>query len=275
MPLTRPVRFEAPVERGTGARRGIYVVAFGEAARESAVTLMESAKRHMPDLPICLCAAAPIGLEDVFVAQPDSDVGGRRAKLRAYELAPAEWEQILYLDADTVVTAPIYQYFNWVADGWELVICRDINSMQTLHTFERKACKAEVAETLALVGTAHTLQYNGGAWACRRSERVEAFFRRWRTEWERYAQRDQGALLRALHLEPLRTLVLGSEWNTFPTFQPGQATAGLLHYPGAARRWVGAIPGRIDGEEAWAMVEQHLAQQAGPQVKTAAGRRGR
>jgi len=251
-----------PVERGTGSTRGIYCVAFGEPAREACRRMMESAKRHMPDIPICLCAAAPIGREDLLVQQPDSDVGGRRAKLMVYELAPAEWQSVLYLDADTEVTAPIYRYFEWVEDGWDLVICQDIQSMETLHIFERKACKAEVAETLRVVGTPHTLQYNGGAWSFRRGERTAAFFLRWRQEWERWAQRDQGALLRALHSMPLRVWVLGNEWNTFPKFQPGLKTAGLLHFPGDARRWGGAIPGRIDGERAWQMVRQFMEKRA-------------
>lgn len=218
--------------------------------------MMETAKRHMPDVPICLCGAAPIGVEDVFVEQPDSDVGARRAKLLAYQLAPAEWQTVLYLDADTEVIAPVYQLFEWVEDGWELAICTDIRAMETLRVFERKASQAEVGETLALVGTADTLQYNGGVWAFQRCAAVERFFARWLAEWERWAQRDQGALLRALHAEPLRVWLLGNEWNTFPRFQPGQETAGILHWPGRARRWEGTIPGRIDGDEAWGMVRQ-------------------
>jgi hypothetical protein len=258
----RTVESAESVARGTGSTRGIYCVAFGAPARESALRMMRSAKLHMPDVPICLCAAAPIGPEDVLVSQPDSDVGGRRAKIRAYELAPAEWQTVLYLDADTEVVAPIYQYFEWVEDGWELAIAHDIQSMETLHSFGHKATPPEVAETMAIVGTEHTLQLAGGAFCLRRNERVARFFARWQAEWERYAQRDQGPLLRALHGEPLRVWVLGNEWNTFPKFQPHQKTAGLMHYPGDARRWTGAIPGRIDGAEAWRMVRLDTARRA-------------
>ena len=247
----------SPVDRGTRATRGIYVVAFGEPARESALRLLQSAKLHMPDVPICLCAAAPLGPEDLLVVERDSDVGGRRAKLRAYELAPAEWRAVLYLDADTEVVAPIYRYFEWIEDGWEFVICKDPHLMDELTAFERRNNKQELRHLNDTVKTLHALQLNGGVWAFGRNARVEAFFRRWRQEWEVYAQRDQGALFRALYADPLKTWILGNEWNTFPKYERGITTAGLMHYPGDARRWRGMIPGRIDSPEAWEIVQKH------------------
>jgi len=247
---------EEPVSHGTANKRGIYVVAFGDPARGSALRLMKSIKKHMPDIPICLCADRKIGLEDILVKQPDSDIGGRRAKLKAYELAPAEWQAVLYLDADTEVVAPIYRYFEWIEDGWEFVICKDPHLMDTMHAFERKNNVAEVEELRKKVKTLHTLQYNGGVWAFARNARVAAFFRRWQTEWEKYAQRDQGALIRAMYADPLKVLVLGNQWNTFPKYTRNIQTAGLLHYPGDARRWEGLIPGRIDSPEAWQAVKR-------------------
>jgi hypothetical protein len=246
-----------PVERGTGSTRGIYCVAFGEPSRWCAELLMKSIKAYMPDIPIALCAAKPIGLEDVFIQEADSDVGGRRAKLKAYELAPAEWESVLYLDADTEVVAPIYQYFQWVEDGWELVICKDPHLMDELTAFERRNNRPETEETAQALSTWRALQFNGGVWAFGRSERIARFFQRWQDEWERHAQRDQGALLRALYADPLRVWLLGNEWNTFPKYSRGVTTAGLMHYPGDARRWNGLIPGRIDSKEAWAMAESY------------------
>jgi hypothetical protein len=249
------VKTSPPRERGTGSTRGIYVVAFGDPARNCAVRLMKSAKVHMPDIPICLCAASKIGPEDVLVKQPDSDIGGRRAKLKAYELTPAEWQAVLYLDADTKVVAPIYAYFEWIEDGWEFVICKDPHLMDTMHAFKRHNNAQELIEIKTAVYTLHTLQINGGVWAFARNARVAAFFARWRAEWEKHAQRDQGALLRALYADPLKVWWLGSEWNTFPRYCHGITTAGLYHYPGDARRWKGMINGRIDGPEAWSAVK--------------------
>jgi hypothetical protein len=244
------------VVSGDGAARGIYCVAFGDPARACAQHMMATAKKHMPEIPIALCAAAPIGLEDVFIEQPDSDVGARRAKLRAYELAPAEWQSVLYLDADTEVVSPdVRLYFDLVEDGWEFVICKDIQNNEELRNVQAKVGGGEAAETLQVVGTWHVLQFNGGVWSFGRNDRVAAFFRRWQAEWEKNAGRDQAALLRALFADPLRVYLLGNEWNTFPKFQPGQKTAGLLHWPGRARRWTGQLP-RLDSEKAWERVAQ-------------------
>jgi hypothetical protein len=242
--------------RGAEAQRGIYCVAFGSPARACAERMMETAKQQLPEIPICLVAAEPIGLEDVFIQQPDSDVGGRRAKLRAYELAPAEWEAVLYLDADTEVVGDIRFYFQLIEDGWEFVICKDPHLMDTMHAFRRQNSLDELAEIENEVLTLHTLQFNGGVWAFGRNDRIAAFFQRWQAEWEKHAQRDQGALIRAMYADPLKLYLLGNEWNTFPKYSKGIETAGLFHYPGRARRWKGLIPGRIDSEIAWEMVRR-------------------
>jgi hypothetical protein len=250
------VKTNQPQEHGTGSTRGIYVVAFGGPARKCAVRLMKSAKQHMPDVPIALCAATKIGIEDVFVQQPDSDVGGRRAKLKAYELTPAEWQAVLYLDADTKVVAPVYQFFQWIEDGWEFVICKDPHLMDTMHAFKRHNNEQELAEIKTTIHTLHALQINGGVWAFTRNPRVAAFFARWQMEWEKHAQRDQGALLRALYADPLKVFWMGNEWNTFDKYCHGIETAGIMHYVGDARRWKGAIQGRIDSAEAWSAVKR-------------------
>jgi hypothetical protein len=257
--VVRPVKIggvQQPIERGTRSARGIYCVAFGDPARTCALKMMQTAKRHMPEIPICLCSDRKIGPEDVLIVEEDTDIGGRRAKLRAYELAPAEWEAVLYLDADTEVVGDIRFYFQLIEDGWEFVICKDPHLMDTMHAFRRPNNLEELEETIAEIHTGHTLQYNGGVWAFGRHERVARFFTRWLAEWEKHAQRDQGALIRAMYTEPLRVYLLGNEWNTFPKYTRGIKTAGLMHYPGRARRWTGMIPGRIDSETAWAAVKR-------------------
>jgi predicted O-methyltransferase YrrM len=232
--------------------RGVYVVAFGPQARTCALRLIESSKHHMPDIPVALCSSEALGPEDVLIVHPDSDVGGRRAKLLAYDLAPPEWDTVLYLDADTEVVAPVYALFDWCERGWEFVICRDVK--ETLHSFERKNNLDELKQVQHDVGSLWALQYNGGVWAFRRCDATKRLMDRWRAEWEVHAQRDQGAFVRALHADPVRLLVLGNEWNCFPKYTPNVVTAGINHYPGDARRWVGKLPGRIDSPKAWARV---------------------
>ncbi|MBN1248462.1 MAG: hypothetical protein JXC32_12440 [Anaerolineae bacterium] len=245
-----------PVDRGTGSTRGLFCVAFGDPARGCALEMMRTVKKHMPGIPIALCSDRKIGPEDVLIVEPDSDIGGRRAKLKAYELAPAEWESVLYLDADTEVVADVSFFFELIEDGWEFVICKDPHLMDTMHAFRRHNNLPELAETEKAVYTLHTLQYNGGVWAFGRNARIKRFFERWLAEWETYAGRDQGALIRAMYTEPLRVYLLGNEWNTFPKYTKGITTAGIYHYPGKARRWKGAIPGRIDSEAAWNAVRK-------------------
>jgi glycosyltransferase involved in cell wall biosynthesis len=248
-----------PVDRGTASTRGIYCVAFGDPARGCALEMMQTAKKHMPDVPIALCSDRKIGPEDVLIVEPDSDIGGRRAKLKAYELAPAEWESVLYLDADTEIVADVSFFFELIEDGWEFVICKDPHLMDTMHSFRRKGNTPELNATEQAVYTLHTLQYNGGVWAFGRNAKIKCFFERWLAEWETYAGRDQGALIRAMYTEPLKVYLLGNEWNTFEKYTRGIKTAGIMHYPGKARRWRGQIPGRIDSDAAWKAVERFEA----------------
>jgi hypothetical protein len=135
--------------------------------------------------------------------------------------------------------------------------------MDTMHSFRRKNNALELDETAKQIRTLHTLQYNGGVWAFGRNARVARFFKRWQKEWERHAQRDQAALIRAMYTEPLKVYVLGNEWNTFPRYTKGITTAGLFHYPGRARRWSGVVRGRIDSASAWRQVEIWERQRAG------------
>lgn len=244
-------------------KRGIYCVAFGDPARACAVRMMETAKKWLPEIPICFCGDKKIGLEDVFISQPDSDVGGRRAKLKAYDLTPREWESVLYLDVDTEICGDIRYYFQLIEDGFDFVICKDPHLMDTMHSFRRANNLAELRETESEIFTLHTLQFNGGVWAFGRNDQIKAFFDRWLAEWERHAQRDQGALIRAMYQGPLRVFVLGNEWNTFEKYSKGIQTAGLRHFPGRARRWKGMIPGRIDSPAAWKFVKEYEARRRG------------
>lgn len=239
------------------SKRGIYVVAFGEPARETASKLLASIQQYMPDIPVCLVGSEPLHAgESVFKPYADRDIGARRAKLAIDDLAPADWKEVLYLDADTVLVAPVYQLFDWIRDGWEFVICRDVYPRDNLSAMRARYEPAEVKATYALTHTWEVTQLNGGVWSYARNERTARFFKIWQSEYERWCQRDQGALLRALFMQPLKMLTLGNEWNTFPRYQNEQISAGILHYPQEARRWAGQIMGRIDSAEAWQAVKR-------------------
>jgi hypothetical protein len=265
--------YRPPARREPRGTRGIYTVAFGEPARAAARELIATIRRHMPDVPVAVAAAEPLGVEDVHIEQPDSDVGARRAKIRMYDLSPAEWETVLYLDADTEMIAPVYQLFEWAEDGWELVITKDPHTVDTMQSYARCNNSGDMESTKRTLGSLDALQLAGGMMAFRRGERVKTFFDAWLAEWEVHGQRDQGPLIRALYTHPLRVWLLGSQWNTFPRYLPREQSAGIIHYPGKARRWSGMIPGRTDSQAAWAMVQRHEGQRREQQHGRAQSRR--
>jgi hypothetical protein len=239
---------------------GLYVVAFGEPARKCAKTCIETFKRHMPGIPVMLCAAQPLGPEDMLVVQPDSDIGARAAKIKAYELTPPEWQYVLYLDADTETIAPLDPFFQWLQDGYELVICKNPQRFAVAANMGRKDNTDECQKTFTLWGTDQMMQWAGGVFAFRRCEPIRCLFERWLTEWNVYGKRDQGALLRALWHEPVRAMWLGNEWNLVEVYDSREKCAGIIHHPMTARRWSGIVFGRSDSPEAWQTVkrwEQH------------------
>lgn len=236
---------------------GVYVVAFGEPSRRCAIRCIQSVKTQMPGLPVALVAEKPLNIgEDVFIQQPDSDIGGRKAKLRVDELAPAEWRYVLYLDADTEVVGDISPLFQFLQDGWELVICKDNNRYGLVSEMKRPDNGDECIETWEVMGSQELLQYNGGMMAYRRNTNTGRFFKRWLTEWDRYGKRDQGALLRALYASPLRMFLLMNQWNATTRYELPPGEIAIKHHNIEARRWNGLIPGRIDSPEAWQAVKR-------------------
>jgi hypothetical protein len=218
---------------------------------------IESFKRHMPGVPVCLVSDRPLDSgEDVFVEQPDRDIGGRIAKLKVYDLAPAEWDYVLYLDADTEIVADVSFLFQALSDGWEFLICKNPGKYHLMAMMVRPDNGPEAKYTFDTLGTDQTLQLNGGVLAFRRNENTKRFFRLWQEEWDRWGKRDQAALHRALWRQPLQTYVLGNQWNTVTRYDPPEITAGVLHYPITARRWGGRIEGRLDSPEAWSKVQE-------------------
>ncbi len=238
-----------------GEQCGVYVVAFGEPARECAKVCIGAVKALMPELPVVLVGDKALGAGcDSFIEQPDLDIGGRTAKLRVDELAPQDWHYVLYLDADTEPVQPFKFLFDLLKDGWEFVICKDMQRFALAATMVRPDNLAECNATWAEIGSDQVLQYNGGVFAFRRNARTRAFFLRWQAEWQRWGKRDQGALLRALHTNPLRVCVLTNVWNASDRY-PVERQPVIVHHNIKARRWEGIINGRLDSAEAWKAVE--------------------
>lgn len=241
---------------------GIYYVAYGDPARECARRAVQSVKRYMPAIEVAVVSDRPLDAgEDYCILHKDEDIGARSVKTRIADLAPAHWEYILYLDADTEVVADISFLFQVLADGWSAVWCTNPAQYVLATEMVRPDNQDECDETFKVMGHHEMLQLNGGVFGFRRTERTEAFMRRWHDEWCRYAKRDQAALDRVLYTEPLRVYVLGNEWNTITRYIDADRTAGILHYPMSARRWRGMINGRLDSSEAWASVHPATPQE--------------
>lgn len=241
---------------------GVYVVAFGDPSRRCAVDCINSIHQHMPGLPVALASPEPLGPEDVYIQHKDSDIGGRRAKIRADELAPAEWKYVLYLDADITIHSDISFLFKLLQGGWELAICKDMDKYSEVGMAIRPDNKDECDVTWDLMGSRQLLQYNGGMMAFRRCERTSEFFKMWQEEWDRWGKRDQAALLRALYRQPLRLFLLMNQWNATDRYDPPGGEVAIWHHNTKARRWGGIIKGRTDSTEAWLAVENWKRQHA-------------
>lgn len=232
-------------------RAGVYIVAYGDPARECARRCIQSIRKYMPGLPVALASTEPLGIEDRHILARDEDIGGRSVKTQIYTLAPEEWQYVLYLDADTELVARVDYLFDLMVCGWELAMCTNPAQYHLAREMRRPDNAEEIDQTFAQLGTDEVLQLNGGVFVFRRCERVRRFFARWHTEWQRWGARDQAALDRALYDEPLRLLVLGKDWNCIDRYdQPVKSTA-IVHHPMTARRWRGRINGRLDSSEAW------------------------
>jgi hypothetical protein len=234
---------------------GVYYVAFGAPSRKMAKKAISSFKKYMPDVEAMLVSDGPLNAgEDHFCEQADQDIGGRIAKIKIDTLIPEHWQYILYLDADTEVIADISFLYQVLIDGWELVICKNPGKYHELSQMLRPDNEDETNYTFEQLGSRHLLQLNGGVLGYRRNENTRRFFELWVEEWNRYGKRDQAALHRALYVCPLKTYVLGNEWNCITRYDDPSRSAGILHYPTTARRWSGRIDGRLDSEEAWRKV---------------------
>ena len=196
--LLYDVEYQPPPEQWRG-RAGVYYVAYGKPARECAERAIASFKKYMPGVEVALVSDAPLDAgEDIFIEHEDADIGGRSVKTRIYDLAPAHWEYVMYLDADTEVVADISFLFQVLEDGWELAICLNPNRYVTTADMRRPDNEEECNETYRIMGHDDLLQLNGGVFSFRRCSQTERFFRRWHEEWRRWGARDQAALLRVL-----------------------------------------------------------------------------
>lgn len=132
---------------------------------------------------------------------------GRWAKTRLYHLSP--YQQTLFLDADTRIHGNLMWGFDALEAGWDMIIVPSRLQGEPLHHLFAE----ERAATLEELGDTFPLMLNTGVMWFRRNERVRALFDGWHSEWQRWQQHDQGALLRALRKHPVYLLLAGRPYN--------------------------------------------------------------
>ena len=187
--------------------RGVIYVAYGQSARAEAMQSIASLKaRH--DLPVMAITDAQTikGADHLIRFGGDEGWGARRAKLHVDKLAP--WEHFLYIDADTRVNGDLGPGFEILADGWDMVITPSGNQETNRLWHVDKEDKA-----LTLMDNPLPLQLQGGLFWAAKNDRTAALFEAWRQEWAVFSRQDQGALLRAIHREPVRLWLLGECWQ--------------------------------------------------------------
>lgn len=133
----------------------------------------------------------------------------RWAKVSLYDWSPFEYT--LFLDADTRVLQDISVGFEILKQGWELVIVTSAN--QHLYSPLWILSERERRITFNELGDSNPTMLNSGVMFFRKSERLGRFFEQWKKEWLRFKDKDQGALLRALHHCPVAVWLLGRPFN--------------------------------------------------------------
>lgn len=234
-------------------KRGFVYVAFGEPSRKCLVdTAIPAARRYMPEVPIAVISDREVGVEDYFIKHDDLDIGGRKAKLSVYRVTPKEWDYVIYMDADTELRGRIDFLFQILDTGWDFAICRHWGK----HSFRRFRNPDNLTEwevSAKELGSEELMAYQGGVFAFRRNPEVRKFFNAWLKEYDRWCKRDQAALVRALHKNPIKLYLLPPCWNN----RKRDSTTVILHYTHSARRYDHLDfkrVDRLDSKQAWGVV---------------------
>jgi hypothetical protein len=190
--------------------RGVLYVAYGKAARQEARLSAESLYMQHPNLPVQVISdVADIGWAP-SVAWADLGTPGRWAKVNLDTLSP--WDQTLFLDADTRAYDKLDIGFNLLDRGWDMVIVPSIPQGEGLIGH----CSQAERDATLWECRIDPLQLNTGVMWFGKSRRVQMLFREWRKQWERWKDKDQGALLRALEYRTVRIALLGRPYNGGP-----------------------------------------------------------
>ena len=189
--------------------RGAVYVAYGEAAKCEAVASIASLREHN-DLPVFCISDIKLDIEiDGCCIGFPGGKGARWAKLQA-EAFVQDWDQFVYIDADTRIRTDITAGFDILDDGWDIAMTPSAN--QDDDAFWHIG-DDEMSAMINEIGNPYPLQLQCGMMFVKRNERTEELYAAWRDEWLRWRDQDQAAFIRALHQCPVRLWLLGRPWN--------------------------------------------------------------
>jgi len=184
--------------------QGVIYVAFGNKARKEASESIASL-REFHDWPVLVVGDKRIAGAE-YSTFADCGTPGRWAKVNLDILT--RWDATLFLDADTRIHGDLSIGFKLLARGYDLVIVpsepQHNEMLRHLSEKERKATLFELPLDVLQLNTG-VMWFGLGA---------APLFEMWRKEWNRWKDKDQGALLRALYKHPVNVAVLGWPFNS-------------------------------------------------------------
>lgn len=191
----------------------MVTIGVGDRAHTLAVRAYTRFRQLNPDIPGLILTergrAAGVKYEVVVKDLPDDQlwVRARHIKVRLPEFVP--WEQVLYMDADTMVNGDMSVGWSALDAGFEFVITPSSNQDRAIFWH---VDSIETMETMERFGSI-PLQLQGGMLLYQRTPATLALFETWHEEWAKRRGKDQAALVRALIRCPIRMWLLGRPFN--------------------------------------------------------------
>ena len=202
--------------------KGVIYVATGPDYRALAAASARSLRAVEPGIPVDLFTDDPGAAEPgLFDAVHAIDDPHPRSKLDS--LGRTRFERTLFLDADTLVLAPLGDLFD-VLDRFELALAHDVRRATGL-----------IRESAGEPTPYAFPQLNSGVLLYRKSPAMRAFFAEWARRFAASGGlRDQPVLKALLWESDLRFWVLPPEFNLrrvtlLDAWEPGDALPTILH----------------------------------------------
>jgi len=164
----------------------------------------------------CVEISNHLNIEIIFVAVDDESIfNSRYFKTQINQYA---YTETLFLDADTLPIAPIDDIWEFLNES-DLAFALDLHPnvghviQNSINDPERRQLEYQLMQDLELTNEQY---FNSGVMLFKKNELIESFFSSWHTEWLKFRNEDQLALVRALKMVDGKISTLPSMWNQRP-----------------------------------------------------------